>query len=809
MDFSISNLFLLCLVLCYPPVHTTKEGVDMGEYQHCLDHKGKEVVHGERFFPLGSDPCTQCTCLNGKPQMCIAVFCSPPENCRQYHALSDKCCEFVCLDRDFPNKAQGNGTYTDSDALSTTNLGLRLVASTVTSFLILALLLFMIHRLRQRRLLLMIRRFHARRMDNGTAHLSRRFSEDEDGGSVGYFAGGHDQLDFSRYDEPPPPYTLWKPPEMYIPPGEAPPPYDLSVQLTAPFSYASPSHQSAATQQQAVVSVRAETHEAPAAVAAAQSSQPTAGTAHQRLPNCSICEAVDYELSLMANSTAGHLPPDTQYEDSYVASTSAAGASSVGVQIEGVTVETRDEAEVAGNATISIDNGISAVMDNAATSSANDNAIPSTSSCTCAATIPRRGKSKRHSCCDTTRAGLSRSTRTDTLFLGKELPAIPAFASTSQDNNNLYPDPTAWCGDACESSSSSSPTYDQPTLSPSTSDSSSADIADFPRMDHSSLGVVYSGGSGVVPFRTIPGRSGRRGEMNFEGGSRHHRDSPEEGSKAAPHFQKTLSNLKKFSLIKRKKKKRRVVERPPEIGCSFVLAPDSIPGGAAGGGFDDGIDLTARNSTENMARPLEAINPHIGHKLASSGYRIRGARPHTIGVHRQRRGYDVHCCGSVVTVSGGTDCAACRNGSSPESVGSHGRAGISRSGSGISRSGSICSETGERRHHRSAGSSPTTTRPNLDAGRFSSDPRRFSGSRYASSSYILGNNNGRGNLRDGDHHIPVWVVNSTARSDYMRRSASGGSMGEASRSVGDVSSPLDFRDSMLSSGSSWEACSHL
>lgn len=84
---------------------------EVDDYESCLDHKGKEVPHGDRFFPLGSDPCTQCTCLNGKPQMCIAVFCSPPENCRQYHALSDKCCEFVCLDRDFPNKATGNGTY--------------------------------------------------------------------------------------------------------------------------------------------------------------------------------------------------------------------------------------------------------------------------------------------------------------------------------------------------------------------------------------------------------------------------------------------------------------------------------------------------------------------------------------------------------------------------------------------------------------------------------------------------------------------------------------------------------------------------
>lgn len=47
---------------------------------------------------MGTDPCTQCTCLNGKPEMCISVFCSPPENCRNYHQPKEKCCEFVCLD---------------------------------------------------------------------------------------------------------------------------------------------------------------------------------------------------------------------------------------------------------------------------------------------------------------------------------------------------------------------------------------------------------------------------------------------------------------------------------------------------------------------------------------------------------------------------------------------------------------------------------------------------------------------------------------------------------------------------------------
>ncbi|GBN29433.1 Integral membrane protein DGCR2/IDD [Araneus ventricosus] len=823
-DMNVLISSIVFSFILWSPVDMSKEA-EVDSYQHCLDHKGKEVSHGDRFFPLGSDPCTQCTCLNGKPQMCIAVFCSPPENCRQYHALSDKCCEFVCLDRDFPNKASGNSTYPDTDTLSTTNLGLRLVASTVTSFLILALLLFMIHRLRQRRLLLMIRRFHARRMDNGNAHLSRRFSEDDDG-SVGYFVG-HDQLDFSRYDEPPPPYTLWKPPEMYIPPGEAPPPYDLSVQLTAPytssFSYA-PNEQVSLTTQQAIISVHAENQESSSHEPAA-AEQPSSASQNENIPgpNCSICTAVDIELNNMANSTGGAvLPPDIQYEEScsYLPSNNTTASRAPQAENTVINSETRDEEAANSNVAGS-------------SSSCNDNAIATTStSCTCTL-VSKKGKSKRHSCCEFAddsrpRTGLSRNNLDNCCSM---------YSSTSQENNNLYPDPTAWCGEASESSSSSSPTYDQPTLSPSTSDSSSAD-ADFSRdsrLEHNP--------AAPMSFRTLPSRSSRNLGA-FE--NPRIRDLPEDGSKA-PHFQKTLSNLKKFSLIKRKKKKRRL-ERPNEISCSFVCqsVTDGLPS-AHQSVFEDGMDLTSRNSAENVARPLEAINPHIGHKLASSGLRSNASRPTTISipgqayrlVSRRKDGSgpsfisyaDVHCCSSVVTVSGGTiegSCAACCNASSPDSI-CDGRSpptdvhtiqsSRSLNRQGISRSGSICSETGERRYHRSAGSSPTTARSS-----HALDTNRFLDSRYASSSHIVVNDRTMGarnsfqNQEDGNvRHIPVWVVNSVAiasRPEYdihssaVRRSASG-SLGESSRSVGDISSPLDFRDSMLSSGSSWEACSHL
>ena len=46
-------------------------------------------------------------------------------------------------------------SVTSSDSLTT--LGLRLVASTVTSFLVLALLLFAVHQLRRKRLILAMR----------------------------------------------------------------------------------------------------------------------------------------------------------------------------------------------------------------------------------------------------------------------------------------------------------------------------------------------------------------------------------------------------------------------------------------------------------------------------------------------------------------------------------------------------------------------------------------------------------------------------------------------------------------------------
>lgn len=182
-----------------------------------MDRRGTPVEHGDRYTPEGKDPCEQCTCQRGRPDSCSITSCYPPAHCHQpYLRGSGECCDYAC-----------NGTTLGSpdgaDVQSATTLGLRMVASTVASFLIVALLLFMIHRLRKRRLLVMIRRLNGCRAAASLeeACLARQLALEEQG--VGFLGG--------FCPDPPPPYTFWKPPEAYVPPGEAPPPYDAPPAL--------------------------------------------------------------------------------------------------------------------------------------------------------------------------------------------------------------------------------------------------------------------------------------------------------------------------------------------------------------------------------------------------------------------------------------------------------------------------------------------------------------------------------------------------------------------------------------------------
>ncbi|XP_060578191.1 uncharacterized protein LOC132735268 isoform X2 [Ruditapes philippinarum] len=182
----------------------------------CTDWQGKTFLDGTAFYPKQEDPCYQCHCDKGYTTMCKTVSCAPPKCAVDMKAIEGECCQFQCLDKNGvatkPENNTGpinNGDVSGAPADNTvTDLGLRLVASTVTTFLILALLLFLIHRFRQRRLLITLRRY------------SRRREQLDDLDSISYSPDFYG-IQCPPYEDPPPPYTPPKPQ-----PGEEPPPYE-------------------------------------------------------------------------------------------------------------------------------------------------------------------------------------------------------------------------------------------------------------------------------------------------------------------------------------------------------------------------------------------------------------------------------------------------------------------------------------------------------------------------------------------------------------------------------------------------------
>ncbi|XP_069476039.1 integral membrane protein DGCR2/IDD isoform X5 [Ambystoma mexicanum] len=190
--------------------------------QTCVDIKDNIVDEGYYFTPKGDDPCLSCTCHNGEPEMCVAALCEGPQGCQQYRKDPKECCKFTCLDPD------GNSLF---DSMAS---GMRLIVSCISSFLILSLLLFMVHRLRQRRReriesLIGANLHHfnlGRRMPGfdygpdgfGTGLTPLHLSDDGEGGAF-------------HFHEPPPPYTANKYPEIHHP-DDPPPPYEASINPT-------------------------------------------------------------------------------------------------------------------------------------------------------------------------------------------------------------------------------------------------------------------------------------------------------------------------------------------------------------------------------------------------------------------------------------------------------------------------------------------------------------------------------------------------------------------------------------------------
>ncbi|XP_060067169.1 uncharacterized protein LOC132547395 [Ylistrum balloti] len=185
---------------------------------NCSDYKGNIIQDGKTFQPT-KDMCQTCRCDNGFPIMCHSVTCAPPTTPCKWKRLTDQCCKFECPETDVIAGGDNSINSTkpvdsevdEASSDSITTLGLRLVASTVTSFLVLALLLFMVHRLRQRRLMMAMRRYQDNRLEQMEDFEDRVIPE--------YW------LQCPPYEDPPPPYTPPKP-DTRLPSREAPPPYE-------------------------------------------------------------------------------------------------------------------------------------------------------------------------------------------------------------------------------------------------------------------------------------------------------------------------------------------------------------------------------------------------------------------------------------------------------------------------------------------------------------------------------------------------------------------------------------------------------
>ncbi|XP_042818684.1 integral membrane protein DGCR2/IDD isoform X1 [Panthera tigris] len=267
--------------------------------QTCVDIKDNVVDEGFYFTPKGDDPCLSCTCHGGEPEMCVAALCERPQGCQQYRKDPKECCKFMCLDpalllqapdcfpgwsifswempvfqkgqrhchpnwglwesipfnkmpvvppplkwlmkkslQALPNvpwklqsRPDGNSLF---DSMAS---GMRLIVSCISSFLILSLLLFMVHRLRQRRReriesLIGANLHHfnlGRRIPGfdygpdgfGTGLTPLHLSDDGEGGTF-------------HFHDPPPPYTAYKYPDIDQP-DDPPPPYEASINPDSVF----------------------------------------------------------------------------------------------------------------------------------------------------------------------------------------------------------------------------------------------------------------------------------------------------------------------------------------------------------------------------------------------------------------------------------------------------------------------------------------------------------------------------------------------------------------------------------------------
>lgn len=439
---------LLSLAFVIPIERGTAQG-------NCTDFKKQIVVQGQRFIPLGYDPCTTCTCENGEAAMCNSVLCSPPKDCLNSQLADDKCCEFMCKNGDIDHNPVFNVTNVETKEIETvnnTNLGLRLVASTVTSFLILALLLFMIHRLRQRRLLLMIRRFN--NLNPGPCS-NRRYPMRENG-SVGYYPH-HNHITFGYFEDPPPPYSFWKP-ESYIA-QEAPPPYEIALNSSHIISPICSPH---------LLSSGMDLHY--------QLPIPSLSNVSLHANNFQIND-LDRERS--GNNQSAALP---LHSLNVTGSMSSLHENNLNVDADEDAMAIRsdatyEECSLYKNKTNCNRNFLLNALPGSET---DENAIMNEMS-------QASGSNKCHSCSDVVNCWQRNKQEVGMSDHMKRHSLQSPLSKKCNNATRCFPDPTSWIGDVSESSCSSSPTYEQRTLSPTSSDSGSIDYNLPCDNDHSRL----------------------------------------------------------------------------------------------------------------------------------------------------------------------------------------------------------------------------------------------------------------------------------------------------------------------------------
>ncbi|KAF2350999.1 hypothetical protein FHG87_018244 [Trinorchestia longiramus] len=159
---AVGSLFLLVLPVSGDgvPAH------ELPDSKQCSDVNGLSVQSGVSYTP-GPDYCTVCKCEDGSPKFCRAVFCQPRPDCHSFR-VGTTCCDFICLDDVLPNRpgghpigrlpdgthypAGGNGIIPHIHENGENSLGMRLAAAILTALMAFVLLLFLVHRLRQRRI---------------------------------------------------------------------------------------------------------------------------------------------------------------------------------------------------------------------------------------------------------------------------------------------------------------------------------------------------------------------------------------------------------------------------------------------------------------------------------------------------------------------------------------------------------------------------------------------------------------------------------------------------------------------------------